>query len=169
MMTKPRGYNQELMKGRRSPSLMTTTNEKDLDLDHNKTISPHQERTSRITKGITNSLIKTSTEGDLTMKIIEMIIGIEIFLSSRTTSVPSITTTISLQVVDRPFLILIYEPIPPTMEIYQIAHITSMHDRKTQILSTSGTSPPTTTVSQTPYSSLTTKDKTELVQYRSIL
>ena len=121
MMTKPSEHNQELMKRRRSPSLTTITNGRDPDLDHNKIISPHQDRTSLIIRGITNSLTKTSTEADLTRETIEMITGTEIILSSRTTSTTSIATTITFQVVDRLPLILICETIPPILEIGQMA------------------------------------------------
>ena len=169
MMTKPREHNQELMKRRRSPSLTTTTNGRDPDLGHNKIISLHQDRTSLIIRGITNSPSKTSTEADLTRETIEMITGIEIILSSRRTSTTSIATTITLQAVDRLLLILICETKLSILEIGQIARITSVHYQKTQILSTIGISQPTITVSQTPYSSLTKKDRTESVQSRSIL
>ena len=169
MMTKPREHNQELMKRRRSPSLTTTTNGRDPDLGHNKIISPHQDRTSLIITGITNSLTKTSIEADLTRETIEMITGTEITLNSRTTSTISIATTITLQVVNRLLLILICETILPILEIGQIARITSVHDHKTQIPSTIGIPQPTITVSQTPYSSLTKKDGTESVQSHSIL
>ena len=154
------------MKRRRSPSLTTTTNRRDADLDHNKIISPHQDRTSLIIRGITTSLTKTSTEADLTRETIEMITGIEITLSSWTTSTTSIATTIILQVVDRLLLILICETELPILEIGQIARITSAHNHKTQILSTIGSSQLTITVSQTPYSSSTKKDRTELLQSR---
>ena len=169
MMTKPREHNQELMKRRRSLSLTTTTNGRDPDLGHNKIISPYQDRTALIIRVITNSLTKTSTEADLTRETIEMITGTEITLNSRTTSTTSIATTITLQVVDRLLLIRICETILPILEVGQIARITSVHDHQTQILSTIGTSQPTITVSQTPYSSLTKKDRTKLVQSCSIL
>ena len=128
----------------------------------------HQDRTSPITRGITNSLTKTSTEGDLTKEIIRMITGTEITLSSRTTS---ITTTITLQVLDPLLLILMYGTIPPILEIDQVARITLVQDHKARILSTKGISQPTITGSQTPYSSSTKRDrdKKELVQNRSIL
>ena len=159
MMTKPREHNQELMKRKRSPSLMTTTKEKDPDLDRNKIINLHQDRTSRILRGITNSLTKTLTEGDLTKEIIGMITGTGTTLSSRTTSITSVATAITLQVIDRLLLILIYETIPNILEIDQIARITSGHYHETQILSTIGISQ-TTTISQTPYNSSTKMVKT---------
>ena len=81
-----------------------------------------------------------------------MITGTGISLSRRTTSITSITTTITLQVLDRLLLILIYETVPPVLEIDQIARITSVHDQKTQVLSTTKMSQQTTTISQTPYS-----------------
>ena len=168
-MTKPREHNHELMKRRRSPSPTTTTNGRDPDLDHNKIISLHQDRTSPIIKEATNSRTKTSTEADLTKETIEMKTGTEIILSSRTTSTTSMAITITLQVVDQLLLVPICETIHPILEIGQIARITSVHDHKTQILSTTEISQPTITVSQTPYSSLTKKDRTVLVQSRSTL
>ena len=108
-------------------------------------------------------------EADLTRETTEMITGTEITLNSRTTSTISIATTITLQVVGRLLLILICETILPILEIGQIARITSVPDHKTQIPSTIGISQPTITVSQTPYSSLTKKDRTESVQSHSTL